>query len=103
MENLPASIQESISILSQNIKLLAILYVISVGFMYFQFFAFKNKFMMPGDYYTIKGPRRIYVPFGGSILLTIFLFILLKTNLGYWVFAFVSIFVVYKIIYKKGF
>lgn len=61
-----------------EIKIFLLLYVISVAFHYYMFNRKKGSFYLPGDYYKVKGGRRIYYPLGGPVFLTIFLYVLAR-------------------------
>jgi hypothetical protein len=59
-------------------KFFLILWVVSVGIMYFLASKPGNPLVLPGDIYTRKGVNKIYIPLGSSLFLAIILFILLK-------------------------
>lgn len=61
-----------------ELRLFFLLYIISVAFIY----ALQKKagvpFLIPGDLYFHKGARKIYIPLGSSLILTIILFLILR-------------------------
>jgi len=59
-------------------KIFLILWLISIGVMYFMSSKPGNPLVLPGDIYTRKGVNKIYIPLGSSLYLAIVLFILLK-------------------------
>lgn len=103
MNNLPPStLQDAVPLIGHNLKLLFFLFVISTAAMYFQFIALGAKrLLFPGDYYVVKMGRRIYIPIGGVILLTMVGFLLLTTKLGLYAFMMIAAFVLYKAVLRK--
>jgi hypothetical protein len=57
-------------------KVFLLLYIISIAVMYFLFSRGGNPPVLPGDLYIVKGSKRIYIPFGGSLILTIILYVI---------------------------
>ena len=64
------------------IQIFFLLYIVSVATMYFLFSRGGRAPMLPGDFYISKGPKRIYIPVGSSLIITIILFILFKLFVG---------------------
>lgn len=61
----------------QGIKIFLLLWVVSIGLVY----ALMRRgvpFLLPGDYLIIKASRRIYIPMGTSLIVTVVLFVLLR-------------------------
>lgn len=64
------------------LKILGILYIISFGMLYV--FATKNTIpiVMPGDIFTRKAGRNLYIPTGGALIITLVLFFILSLIRG---------------------
>ncbi len=66
----------------QNVQIFLLLYVVSIGIMYVVYNkggkGGGNSPMAPGDFYRVIGSKRIYIPFGSSLIITIILYILLS-------------------------
>jgi hypothetical protein len=62
----------------QGIKIFLLLWVVSIGLVYALMKRGGVPFLLPGDYLIIKASRRIYIPLGTSLILTILLFVILK-------------------------
>lgn len=102
--NTTATVQGFLPALQNNVKLFLVLLFISACAMLFQFVALGPKrLLFPGDYYQIKGARRIYIPFGGTIILTVGLFFLITTKLGLIAFSLIAFFIFYKVVIKRKF
>jgi hypothetical protein len=62
----------------QGIKIFLLLWIVSIGLVYALMRRVGVPFLLPGDYLIIKASRRIYIPLGTSLIITIVLFVLLK-------------------------
>ena len=60
-----------------------------------------SKFVLPGDYYQVRGGRRIYIPFGSTIIFTIGLFVILTSKLLGVIISVAFVLVAYKAIFRK--
>ena len=59
------------------IKLFIILYIISVGFMYYIYSRNPNNPpLFPGDIYRARGTKKVYFPLGSSLIIAIILLII---------------------------
>lgn len=64
-------------------KVFFLLYIISVAVMYFLYTkGGSNPPVLPGDFYIRKGAKRVYLPFGGSLIITIILYVILTIIRG---------------------
>ncbi|OGM61390.1 hypothetical protein A2955_00320 [Candidatus Woesebacteria bacterium RIFCSPLOWO2_01_FULL_37_19] len=61
----------------QAVKLFFLLYVVVVAIIYSMARRTGPPWMLPGDFYRVHGPNRIYLPFGTSLIINIILFIIL--------------------------
>ena len=63
---------------TEIIKVLGIIYFVSLGFIY----AFAAKtgppFVLPGDIYIHKAAKRIYIPLGSAAILTVVIYLILR-------------------------
>ena len=59
-------------------KLFLLLWAISIGIAFFQFSKPGNPLVLPGDIYTKKTGRTIYIPTGTSLYIAIILYIIIK-------------------------
>lgn len=66
-----------------GIKLFFLLWAISVAIMYFQFAKPGQPLVLPGDIYTKKTGKTLYIPLGSSFFLAIILRIILKLLLKF--------------------
>lgn len=62
----------------ESIKIFLLLWIVSIGLIYALMKKSGVPFLLPGDYLIIKASRRIYIPLGTSLIVTIVLFILLR-------------------------
>jgi hypothetical protein len=53
-----------------------LLYILSMGIMYFLSARHGKPIVLPGDILIRKGPRNVYIPIGSAFYVTILLFIL---------------------------
>ncbi|MGD8744491.1 MAG: hypothetical protein PVJ52_02765 [Candidatus Woesebacteria bacterium] len=96
------TINQYVPLIQQDIKLFLLLLVVSTGAMYLLYYTMNGKFMMPGDYYTIKGSKRIYIPFGGVLIFTILAFVILKSKILFWILAIAALYIVYRWAIKRN-
>ncbi|OGM20185.1 hypothetical protein A2714_01135 [Candidatus Woesebacteria bacterium RIFCSPHIGHO2_01_FULL_38_9] len=94
LEALPQTLQT-------NLKIYLWILGITVSGLYVFFYASGKKIFFPGDYYRIVGPRRVYVPLGGTLIVSLSLYIILTTKLWMYILMFISIFVIYRLVFKK--
>ncbi|OGM12422.1 hypothetical protein A2Z22_04585 [Candidatus Woesebacteria bacterium RBG_16_34_12] len=80
-----------------------LLVAFSVALSYIIFFFTNGKYVMPGDLYKIRAPRRIYIPFGSSLIITIIIFVILTSKLLGFILSIAMVYIAYKAIFKKGF
>ena len=62
----------------EGIKIFLLLWVVCIGLVYGLMKKGGVPFLLPGDYLIMKAGRRIYIPLGTSLILTVLLFVLLK-------------------------
>lgn len=86
-----------------GLKVIFLIYVISVAGAYFLFYVKGGKFMLPGDLYIVRAPRRIYIPFGTSLLFSFIIYIILISNLLFIILTVVAIYIAYRYVIKGGF
>lgn len=61
-----------------NVKIFGLLYVISIGIMYYLSKRAKQPMIIPGDIYKTKGGRITYFPSGGALLVAIALYLIIN-------------------------
>lgn len=64
------------------IKTFFILYIIVIAGIYALTRGGKTPVVIPGDYYKRMGPRTVYIPLATSLLVTIILFIIVRSIIG---------------------
>lgn len=94
---------QNIGLDAVGIKVIFLIYVISVAAAYFLFYTKGGKFMLPGDLYIVKAPRRIYIPFGTALLFSIIIYIILISKLLFIILTIAAIYIAYRAIIKGGF
>ena len=71
--------------LFDSLKAFVLLYLISIGIMFYISKRTGTPFIVPGDIYNLKQGRRMYIPTGGAFFLTLALYVLLlnlRTKFG---------------------
>lgn len=67
----------------EYVKVFLLLYVISIGGMFYVSTRLSGPVVLPGDIYFIRGSRKFYFPLGSSLILAIILFILFNNFIGF--------------------
>lgn len=63
----------------QILKTILLLYFISIAIMYFLSARRRQPIVFPGDILMLKAGRTIYIPWASSLLITLVLFIILRS------------------------
>ena len=87
---------------AQILKAIALIMGLSVAVSYIIHLFTGGKWIIPGDLYKVKAPKRIYVPFGSTLLLTIVLTVILTSRLLSFIIMIIVVYVAYRAIFKKG-
>jgi len=94
-------VNEALPIIQHNLKLFFLLILLSAAISYIAFIFTGHKYMLPGDFYSIKAPRRIYIPFGSTLIITSLIFIIIKTKIWFFLISVLGLYIVYKAVYKR--
>mgnify|MGYP001612549072 CR=1 FL=1 len=81
-----------------NLKIFFWLFVISIFLNLILFLTTKGKILFPGDYFRVVGGHRVFIPFGGVLIMTIVSYFVLTTQLLWYLLAVVSLYIIAKLL-----
>lgn len=67
----------------QWVQAFGLIYVISVGFVYYLSSKTSGPIVIPGDIYIRKAGRTVYIPLASPLVVAIIIFVILRKFLGY--------------------
>lgn len=67
----------------QWVQAFGLIYVISVGFIYYLSSKTSGPIVIPGDVYIRKAGRTVYIPLASPLVVAIVIFVILRKFLGY--------------------
>jgi len=87
----------------EAIKGFLLIAALSAAVAYVLNYATHGGFVLPGDLYKVKAPRRIYVPFGSTLIFSMVIFIVLTSKLLSFIIMLATVYIAYRAIFKRGF
>lgn len=87
--------------LTPSLKAYLLFLVVAASSSYFLFLFTHGKFAFPGDFFKVSGGKRIYIPFGGTLILSIAFFIVFTTKIVYYLIVALTGYFLYRLIFKK--
>jgi len=98
---LPTAVIKNLTF-GEAMKGFLLLVALSAAVSYFIHYATKSRYLIPGDFFRVKAPSIIYIPFGSTLLISAVLFLVLTSKLLTFIIGIALVYIAYRFVFKGG-